>query len=164
MHIKTWYSKQVVTGNHDRRDMNDETETPAQTAEDAPVESAETTQEKRRPGRGRPEETIQRDAEVLAKIRELVTIENEKYRFGITRNDLAAELDMAPNVVYLSLFRLGRDGAIKRTTGGAKATWATTEYEVPERPAPAPKEKKQKEEAPAETPAETPAEAADPAV
>jgi hypothetical protein len=89
--------------------------------------------EEKTKGRPRPEETKARDTQVLA-------IVTEAGGTGITRQGVAGALgeDVKSSHAYLSLFRLHRDGLIKRERAGGKHVWleANTELVVPE-PAPA---------------------------
>lgn len=69
-----------------------------------------------RRGRPRPEETKQRDEQVLSALTE-----------PLTRASLATKIDMAPNDVYLSLWRLRRDGKVQRTRDGGSHLWSRVE-------------------------------------
>jgi predicted Rossmann fold nucleotide-binding protein DprA/Smf involved in DNA uptake len=55
-------------------------------------------------GRPRPASTIERDERVYA----VITAE------GASKKDIVAAVDLPGNEVYLSLYRLQRDGKIKR--------------------------------------------------
>lgn len=68
-----------------------------------------------RRGRPRPQETIDRDAAVLAHVPADGT--------SVTRRQLAEATGMPENAVYLSLFRLHRDGEIERVREGGSHTW-----------------------------------------
>jgi predicted Rossmann fold nucleotide-binding protein DprA/Smf involved in DNA uptake len=120
-------------------------ETTEMTAPTDPTETTTAPRAKDAAGRTRPTQTIERDAITLAKMNELIPA---KYTYGISRNELATELELDPAQVYLCLYRLNRDGKIKRTSSGARARWAMTEYDVPIPPPPV------VVEIPAETPTE----------
>ncbi|OFW55824.1 MAG: hypothetical protein A2Y75_05255 [Candidatus Solincola sediminis] len=102
-------------------------------ADDAAATEDSKTKVKDSAGRTRPSATIERDLVVLETLTALV---NGEFKYGVSRNELAAELGMEPPQVYLCLYRLNRDGNIKRASSGARARWAPIEYEVPARPAP----------------------------
>jgi hypothetical protein len=86
-------------------------------APEAPVEGAESDAPKTT-GRPRPAETQERDAKVLAFL-EAARDEAGAY-VGKTRDEIAAAVELGGNLVYLSLYRLNRDGKIARgQTGGA---------------------------------------------
>lgn len=65
-------------------------------------------------GRPRPAETIARDEQVLAAL----TAAGAE---GLTRPNLAAATELPGNQVYLSLYRLKRDGKAVRDGGAWKA-------------------------------------------
>lgn len=62
--------------------------------------------EPRRRGRPRSPATIARDERVLAALR----------AGGRSREQLVEELDLRPQLVYLSLWRLRREGKVERTS------------------------------------------------
>lgn len=69
----------------------------------------------RRRGRPRSPETIQRDADVLAVLRE---------RGPQTREQLVERFDVKPSLVYLALWRLRRAGQVERTSDeAARYVW-----------------------------------------
>ena len=74
-----------------------------------PSETAETPTAGR--GRPRPETTIERDAKVLEYLR--------GQESGVNRANIVAGTELPGNEVYLSLYRLKRDGKIVRDGG----TW-----------------------------------------
>lgn len=112
---------------------------------EAPVAETETETAAPKTGRGRPrpENTVQRDEAVLAKLREAGAE-------GMTRDQLAEKLAVQSSHAYLSLFRLHRDGLVRRSAGGAVGTshrwFAVAEGEATGQP----------DEAPAEAPVEQP--------
>jgi site-specific DNA-cytosine methylase len=65
------------------------------------------------PGRPRPQETRDRDEAVYAALTE-----------PKSREQLVAETNIEPKLVYLSLYRLRRDGRIQRTREGGAHRWA----------------------------------------
>lgn len=68
-----------------------------------------------RRGRPRPQDTIARDDQVLAAVPEDGT--------GVTRTQLAAATQLAPNAIYLSLYRLQRDKRIERARENGAHVW-----------------------------------------
>lgn len=66
-----------------------------------------------RRGRPRPDHTIAQDEKVFAAI-----------TGPMTRAQLATATELGPNQVYLSLYRLKRDGRIVRTRQGGEHVWA----------------------------------------
>jgi len=71
-------------------------------------------------GRPRPQATLDQDARVLAYLSD----ENvENIATGKTKDELAATLELPPNKVYLSLWRLKRDGAVHKISAGGAARW-----------------------------------------
>lgn len=66
-------------------------------------------------GRPRPQDTIQRDQDVLANF--------PADGSGITKVALAEATGMPGNQLYLSLYRLQRDKAIERVREGGAHTW-----------------------------------------
>lgn len=92
-------------------------------------------------GRPRPQATIERDNRVIAWLREQ---KDEAGAFvGKTRDEIAKALDIKGNEVYLSIFRLNRDGKVQKGVGSAHAWAAKTDADADEAQA-----------APAEAPAE----------
>jgi predicted Rossmann fold nucleotide-binding protein DprA/Smf involved in DNA uptake len=86
-------------------DFSDGPGTPGDEAPSAP----------RRRGRPRSQETIARDAQVLKALGE-----GPK-----TKEQLVDELGLAPQLVYLSLWRLKRDQRVEKTSDGvARHTWS----------------------------------------
>lgn len=77
--------------------------------------SAEVPSAPRRRGRPRSQETLVRDAQVLKAL-------GEGPR---TKEQLVDELGIAPQLVYLSLWRLKRDQRVEKTSDGvARHTWS----------------------------------------
>jgi len=69
-------------------------------------------------GRPRPQTTIDRDNAVLTALQEAGAA-------GVTREVLAQKFpDMKPSHVYLSLFRLRRDGVAQRAQAGGSHVWS----------------------------------------
>lgn len=67
-----------------------------------------------RRGRPRPEETLKRDGQVLRLLE----------RGGpLTRNDLAEALGISPQLVYLALSRLAKNGRVKRCLVDNESVW-----------------------------------------
>lgn len=67
-----------------------------------------------RRGRPRPPETLERDGQVLQLLE----------RMGpLTRNDLAEALGIAPQLAYLALSRLAREGKVKRCLVDNESVW-----------------------------------------
>lgn len=82
------------------------------------------TQEAKRPrGRPRPQETIERDEQILAYLRE---------NGPQTRNNLAMALLLSKTVTYLALNRLRAEGKVRicAAQGGPNVLW-TTEVDAP---------------------------------
>ena len=79
---------------------------------EAAVEEAVPTQK----GRPRPSETLERDEQVYGALTE-----------PKSRETLAAELSMEPKLVYLSLYRLRRDGRVVGTRTDGAHKWSRTE-------------------------------------
>jgi len=77
-----------------------------------------------RRGRPRPDETVQRDEAVFGQVQAAGAE-------GVTRDKVAADIGLQPNQVYLSFFRLKRDGRIVRSSGTGRAIWTV----APEQPA-----------------------------
>lgn len=103
---------------------------------EAPAENAEATA-KGGSGRPRPQATIEQDARVLAYLQtdEVVAAG------GKTKNEIGTALELEPNKVYLSLWRLGkRAGEIHRTGSGGSAKWVAGAASAPEEPTAAPQE------------------------
>lgn len=97
--------------------MTDVVETPAA---EAPAATAETSTARR--GRPRPDLTISRDKQVLDTITEGA---------GSTRKEIvdaltAAGTPLAPNQVYLSLYRLRKDGKVQRVRDNSAHRWQRT--------------------------------------
>jgi predicted transcriptional regulator len=74
-----------------------------------------------RRGRPRPDDTIERDNQVLKALQS-----SDK---PLTRNELAAQLGLDGKIVYLSLYRLSRGGQITRGTEGRGQAWAAVASE-----------------------------------
>ena len=72
-------------------------------------------------GRPRPDDTVARDEKVLAHI---------QGAGAQTRAQIATALEMEGKQVYLSLYRLHRDGKIQRSGG----SWSAAGGEVPTAP------------------------------
>lgn len=68
-----------------------------------------------RRGRPRPQETLDRDEQVFKQV--------EMAPEGTTRDAVAAALGIGANQVYLSFYRLKRDGRIQRVAGASRHTW-----------------------------------------
>lgn len=70
-------------------------------------------------GRPRPQDTIARDNQV----RELLASQGPLTRVGI-----AEKLSITPSLAYMSLFRLSREGAVRRVIGDTTRsnTWEIT--------------------------------------
>lgn len=86
---------------------------PIMSFSDAPNDEPEPP---RRRGRPRSPETIRRDELVLNALREVGPQ---------TKEQLVAKLDLRPQLVYLSLWRLRRQGQVERTSAGAdRHTWS----------------------------------------
>lgn len=81
----------------------------------AAVANPEATTEAKGTGRPRPQATLDQDARVLAHL----TVQTE----GQTKDAIAASLELPTNKVYLSLWRLKRDGAVHKTSAGGAARW-----------------------------------------
>ena len=77
-----------------------------------------------RRGRPRPLSTIERDRQVLAALAD----------GGQTREQLVEKTELTKSQVYLSLWRLRKDGAIERTRDGGKHLWAVAANTTPETP------------------------------
>lgn len=78
------------------------------------AEATETTAARR--GRPRPQTTIDRDKQVL----DALAGETK------TREQLVEATGLTKNQVYLSLWRLRKDGLAERTRDGGKHVWAQT--------------------------------------
>lgn len=89
-------------------------------SEDA-TEATEATETTRR-GRPRPQATLDRDAQVLGAI--------QSTEGPVTRDKLVEATGMPANQVYLSLYRLRRDGAIVRGREGGAHTWSVVTDEA----------------------------------
>lgn len=69
----------------------------------------------RRRGRPRSPQTVERDERVLAALR---------VGDQLTKAQLVADLDLSPNMVYLSLWRLRREGRVVReSTASERHVW-----------------------------------------
>lgn len=77
---------------------------------------------KRRRGRPRPDETIERDEKVLKLLQE---------QGAQTRNDIAEALGMGTTIAYLSLDRLRRQGKVRKCAGTGASTLWTSEATSP---------------------------------
>jgi hypothetical protein len=83
-------------------------------SDDADAAPAEAPPAPRRRGRPRSQETIERDARVLGALA----------AGPLTKEQLVEQLGLAPQLVYLSLWRLKRDQRVERTSDGvARHTW-----------------------------------------
>ena len=80
------------------------------------------TKEKRPRGRPRPQETIERDAAVLAHLR---------LNGPLTRNQLAESLGLSLSHTYLSLSRLREAGQVRICGGASEESVWTTEVGAP---------------------------------
>lgn len=87
-----------------------------ETAPAVVTEAAPTEDTTKRKGRPRPDSTIERDTKVL----ELVAASGTN---GITRTQLAEELKVEGNTVYLSLFRLRQANKVVRGRNGTDHVW-----------------------------------------
>lgn len=81
------------------------------------VETAEATPTSKGTGRPRPQSTLDQDARVVE------YLAAEENAGGKTKDELAAALELPANKVYLSLWRLKRDGAVHKTSAGGAARW-----------------------------------------
>lgn len=91
---------------------------PAATAVDAPAEPVEHGVGR---GRPRPNDVIERDDRVFAAL-----------ETPATRAELVARTGLGPNEIYLSLYRLKRDGRIARVRSETgKHTWVHAEFDTP---------------------------------
>jgi hypothetical protein len=79
-------------------------------------------------GRPRPQDTIARDNAVY---------ETLVANGPLTRSAVAEKMSITPSLAYMSLFRLARDGRVRRTQGGEGDAKSHTWEAVPEAPAPA---------------------------
>lgn len=86
-------------------------------------------------GRPRPQATIDQDAKVLEYLQSAEVVEAG----GKTKAEIGVALELEPNKVYLSLWRLGkRENLVHRTGSGASAKWVAGEAtSTPETVAPA---------------------------
>lgn len=66
-------------------------------------------------GRPRPQATLDQDKRVLEYLQTVPE--------GASKDGIAQALELAPNKVYLSLWRLKRDNAIHKTSAGGSARW-----------------------------------------
>lgn len=110
--------------------MTDAPEAPAV----APTEGADasTNGTTVRRGRPRPAATIERDKQVLQYISA-----DGKTREEIVAALAAASTPLEPNQVYLSLYRLRKDGLVARVRDGSAHRWVTASEQAPA-PEPAP--------------------------
>lgn len=69
----------------------------------------------RRRGRPRPQETIQRDAQLLLILRDSGE--------SMTKYELAEALRISPSVVYLGLRRLKADDRVRHVRMGKRHSW-----------------------------------------
>lgn len=99
---------------------------------EAPTTEAPETAAETKRGRPRSQETLARDAQILEAIRNSPT--------KPTRESLAAATGLEGSKVYLSLFRLQRDGQVVRSRDGGQHVWSVKTDEAVETPevAPAP--------------------------
>lgn len=106
--------------------MTDAVETPV--AEPSPASEEAPTAATRR-GRPRPEATITRDKDVLEKIG----------AEGSTRDELVQATGLKEAQVYLSLYRLRKDGLVARSRSGSSHRWTRVDPNaVAAEPAPEP--------------------------
>jgi predicted Rossmann fold nucleotide-binding protein DprA/Smf involved in DNA uptake len=82
------------------------------TAETTEATADATTDASSRRGRPRPDETITRDKQIF-----------EHLDTGKTRAQLVEATGLTPNQVYLSLYRLNREGRIERARDGGAHVW-----------------------------------------
>lgn len=101
------------------------------TEPEQPVESQEptATTPKTRAGRPRPQETIERDAKVLAVLEESKD-ENGAY-VGVSRKELEEKTSLPSNQVYLSIYRLRTTAQIEKVTGNK---WSVKTVDAPAEP------------------------------
>lgn len=89
------------------------------TAEVTAVEVENATEAtRRRRGRPRPQETIERDEQVHATI--------AGSGAGLTREEIAANTGLSSKLVYMSLYRLRTAGRIARRYEDGRHVWAAT--------------------------------------
>lgn len=101
-----------------------EPEAPAVPTTEGEAPATETAATKGGSGRPRPQATLDQDARVLEYLQSEVVVAAG----GNTKTEISAALELEPNKVYLSLWRLGkRDNAIHRTGSGASAKWVAGE-------------------------------------
>lgn len=82
---------------------------------DAPGGAPAAPEPPRRRGRPRSPETIERDERVLSALRA---------GGQLTKEQLVTELGLAPNMIYLSLWRLRREGRVVReSTTSERHVW-----------------------------------------
>jgi site-specific DNA-cytosine methylase len=106
--------------------MND---TEVSTTETPTTEAADTgTTAHRRQGRPRPSETITRDEQVY----DWMTAQDG----AKTRTEIAEGTELGANFVYLSLYRLRRDGRIKREHATGAHRWSVCTPMITEQPDP----------------------------
>lgn len=132
-----------------RRDMTDVAAPPTDETVNT-TEAEEASGEKK--GRGRPDNTKQRDAAALEVITEAGTD-------GVTKDELATKLtekmgtEVSPSEAYLSIYRLNRDGELEKYRAGGKPRWVK-KGNVPE-PAAKTEGENSTSEAPADPTADT---------
>lgn len=100
------------------------------TGEPTEAVEAEATAEKvdGRKGRPRPTDTVERDEVVFSYLNGLRN--EDGTRGSKTRKELAVELELAPNVVYLCLYRLSRAERIVRGKIGGGHNWSVKDEET----------------------------------
>lgn len=69
----------------------------------------------RRRGRPRPQETIQRDDQLVQVL--------QKSGESMTKYELAKVLRVSPSIVYLALRRLKADGRVRHVSIGKRHSW-----------------------------------------
>ena len=111
----------IVTKTTNRGSKMSETVVAPPVDETAETTSTPSTEESKR-GRGRPDNTLQRDAAA----REIL---NEAGAKGSTRDELAVSLsaklatDVSPSEAYLSLYRLNKNEELAKVRSGGKPRW-----------------------------------------
>lgn len=84
------------------------------------TEATTSAEETKRKGRPRPEATIARDEQVLS----LVAGAGAN---GMTRSQIADDLQVDGNTAYLSLFRLRQAGKVSRVRNGTDHVWVVVD-------------------------------------
>lgn len=104
--------------------MTDVAEAPTTEAPEAPAETneAEAATKSERRGRPRSQETIDRDNLVYTKISE--------FEAAPTKEQLVEATGLEGSKVYLSLYRLQRDGYVERKRDGGKHVWVVKAAEA----------------------------------